>query len=121
MPEIRASAFFWGRKPVRLSAVPMLASMGCPYRCDFCIDWSSTYRPLPAERLATDLRFLTRRLPGTLHEGRSTTLPRFYRRAGARVLGRYAELLSPADLIPDLSPAPADHQAAPPHPQEPRK
>jgi radical SAM superfamily enzyme YgiQ (UPF0313 family) len=37
-----------------------------PYRCDFCIDWSSTYRPLPADRLTTDLRYLARHLPGTL-------------------------------------------------------
>ncbi|HJP77467.1 MAG TPA: radical SAM protein [Pseudonocardiaceae bacterium] len=66
MPEIRASAFFWGRKPLRLSAVPMLASMGCPYRCDFCIDWSSTYRPLSSDQLATDLRYLATHLPGTL-------------------------------------------------------
>jgi radical SAM superfamily enzyme YgiQ (UPF0313 family) len=66
MPEIRSSAFFWGRKPLLLSAVPMLASMGCPYRCDFCIDWSSTYRPLPAERLKADLRYLSQHLPGTL-------------------------------------------------------
>jgi radical SAM superfamily enzyme YgiQ (UPF0313 family) len=66
MPEIRSSAFFWGRTPLPLSAVPMLASMGCPYRCDFCIDWSSTYRPLPTERLATDLRYLSRNLPGRL-------------------------------------------------------
>jgi radical SAM superfamily enzyme YgiQ (UPF0313 family) len=66
MPEIRASAFFWGRRPLPLSAVPMLASMGCPYRCNFCIDWSSTYRPLPVDRLATDLRYLSRHLPGRL-------------------------------------------------------
>jgi radical SAM superfamily enzyme YgiQ (UPF0313 family) len=66
MPEIRASAFFWGRKPLLLSAVPMLASMGCPYRCDFCIDWSSTYRPLPADRLRADLQYLARHLPGRL-------------------------------------------------------
>ena len=66
MPEIRSSAFFWGRKPLRLSAVPMLASMGCPYKCDFCIDWSSTYRPLPTERLAADLRYLSKHLPGRL-------------------------------------------------------
>lgn len=66
MPEIRASAFFFNRKPLLLSAVPMLASMGCPYRCDFCIDWSSTYRPLSGERLAEDLRYLAKNLPGTL-------------------------------------------------------
>jgi radical SAM superfamily enzyme YgiQ (UPF0313 family) len=66
MPEIRASAFLGGRMRMPLSAVPMLASMGCPYRCDFCIDWSSTYRPLSTDRLATDLRYLSRHLPGTL-------------------------------------------------------
>ncbi|MFD1049465.1 radical SAM protein, partial [Kibdelosporangium lantanae] len=63
MPEIRASAFFWGRKPLLLSAVPMLASMGCPYRCDFCIDWSSTYRQLPTDRLSADLRYLATHQP----------------------------------------------------------
>ncbi|HEY7593994.1 MAG TPA: radical SAM protein [Actinophytocola sp.] len=66
MPEIRRSAFFWGRKRLPLSAVPMLASTGCPYRCDFCIDWSSTYRPLPAERLAADMHYVARHAPGTL-------------------------------------------------------
>jgi radical SAM superfamily enzyme YgiQ (UPF0313 family) len=66
MPEIRASAFFWRRKALLLSAVPMLASMGCPYRCDFCIDWSSTYRPLSGERLAADLRYLSTHMPGAL-------------------------------------------------------
>jgi radical SAM superfamily enzyme YgiQ (UPF0313 family) len=66
MPEIRASAFYWGRRRLPLSTVPMLASTGCPYRCDFCIDWDNPYRPLPAERLAADLRYLADRLPGTL-------------------------------------------------------
>jgi radical SAM superfamily enzyme YgiQ (UPF0313 family) len=66
MPEIRASAMYWGRRTLPLTAVPMLASLGCPYRCDFCIDWNSTYRVLPTERLATDLEFLRRTLPGTL-------------------------------------------------------
>ena len=66
MPEIRASAFFLGRRPLMLSAVPMLASTGCPYRCDFCIDWNSTYRPLSADRLAADLRYLSTHLPGRL-------------------------------------------------------
>ena len=66
MPEIRRSAFFWGRARLRLSAVPMLASMGCPYRCDFCIDWSSTYRPLSTEQLAADLSYISTNLPGNL-------------------------------------------------------
>ena len=66
MPEIRASAFYWGHRRLPLSTIPMLASTGCPYRCDFCIDWDNPYRPLPAERLAADLRYLADRLPGTL-------------------------------------------------------
>lgn len=66
MPEIRASAFYWGRARTRLSTVPMLASTGCPYRCDFCIDWDNPYREMPAERLSADLRYVADRLPGTL-------------------------------------------------------
>ena len=64
MPEIRASAFYRGvRHP--LSTIPMLASVGCPYRCDFCIDWNNSYREMAPERLAADLRFVARRLPGS--------------------------------------------------------
>ena len=40
MPEIRSSAFFRGIRH-GLTTIPMLASMGCPYRCDFCIDWDN--------------------------------------------------------------------------------
>ena len=58
MPEIRASAFFWGRRPLVLSTIPMLASMGCPYQCNFCIDWNNPYRALASDRLAADLRYL---------------------------------------------------------------
>jgi len=65
MPEIRASAFYWGKRPLFLSSVPMLASMGCPYQCNFCIDWNNPYRALSRDRLATDLRYLARHLPGT--------------------------------------------------------
>jgi radical SAM superfamily enzyme YgiQ (UPF0313 family) len=66
MPEIRASAFFWGRQPLALSTIPMLASMGCPYQCNFCIDWNNPYRALSRDRLAADLRYLAQHLPGTL-------------------------------------------------------
>ena len=38
------------------------------------------------------------------HEGTSTTLPAYYRRLGERMLGRFAELLSPEERTPDLSP-----------------
>ncbi len=66
MPEIRASAFFWGKWPLALSTIPMLASMGCPYQCNFCIDWNTPYRTLSRDRLAADLRYLTQHLPGTM-------------------------------------------------------
>lgn len=65
LPEIRASAFFWGKRPLGLSGIPMLASMGCPYQCNFCIDWNTPYRALSRDRLAADLRYLARHLPGT--------------------------------------------------------
>ena len=62
MPEIRASAFFggkWSLSPI----IPMLASMGCPYKCDFCTDWDNPYRILSTERLENDLRYLAQNYP----------------------------------------------------------
>ena len=63
MPEIRASAFFRGKRR-SLSTIPMLASVGCPYRCNFCSDWDRAYHDLPLDRLAADLRYVARHLPG---------------------------------------------------------
>src|SRR6185436_20453561 len=37
---------------------PMLASLGCPYTCPFCIDSTVPYQPLEYEPLKEDLRFL---------------------------------------------------------------
>ncbi|MFQ5958648.1 MAG: B12-binding domain-containing radical SAM protein [Alphaproteobacteria bacterium] len=65
LPEIAASAFVRGR-PVMTSLVPMLASVGCPYTCDFCTDWNSDYRVLPKDRLEADLRYLSVNLPRVL-------------------------------------------------------
>jgi radical SAM superfamily enzyme YgiQ (UPF0313 family) len=45
LPEIKASAFIGGRSH-RGSSIPMLASVGCPYGCDFCTDWDVPYRAL---------------------------------------------------------------------------
>lgn len=63
LPEIRASTF-WNGRPFPYSSIPMLASIGCPYSCDFCVDWRSEYRALPQDRLEADLRFAARVLPG---------------------------------------------------------
>jgi hypothetical protein len=41
-----------------LRVVPMLASLGCPYTCSFCIDSEVPYQALDAEEMKADLRFL---------------------------------------------------------------
>lgn len=63
LPEIRTSAFVKGR-PYPGSVIPMLASMGCPYSCNFCIDWNTRYRVLSSDRLASDLQYVARYFPG---------------------------------------------------------
>ena len=64
MPEIKASAFSRGRSPYISTSVPLLASVGCPYTCNFCTDWNSPYALMPLDRLEEDLRYLSQRLPG---------------------------------------------------------
>ncbi|MGH9146769.1 MAG: B12-binding domain-containing radical SAM protein [Vicinamibacterales bacterium] len=66
MPEIRKSAFLWSKRRYFMTTVPMLASVGCPYNCNFCIDWDNPYRLLPLDRLAADLRFVSTDLRGVL-------------------------------------------------------
>ena len=46
------------RKAPALKLVPMLASLGCPYTCSFCIDATVPYQPLDLDVLKDDLRFL---------------------------------------------------------------
>lgn len=46
------------RKAPLIKIVPMLASLGCPYTCSFCIDAEVPYQPLEYEVLQEDLRFL---------------------------------------------------------------
>jgi hypothetical protein len=65
MPEISASVFRRGR-PMLTSMVPILSSLGCPYSCDFCIDWNSNYVPLSRERLRADLEYLAAHYPQAL-------------------------------------------------------
>jgi len=63
LPEIRAAAFD-GPLPNRTSVISLFGSVGCPYTCNFCTDWNSTYVPLPSDQLASDLKFASRRFPG---------------------------------------------------------
>jgi hypothetical protein len=65
MPEIAVSAFAQG-KPVWSSMVPLLSSVGCPYTCDFCVDWRNNYTLLPGDRLEANLNYLSRRWPGVM-------------------------------------------------------
>lgn len=63
LPDIRRSAFLSGR-PHRGSIIPMMTSIGCPYTCDFCVDWDTPYRALALEPIVEDLEFASRELPG---------------------------------------------------------
>jgi len=65
MPEIRISNFWRGR-PYFLALIPLLTSMGCPYSCDFCVDWDNPYVLLPLERLEADLCFILENFPEAL-------------------------------------------------------
>lgn len=45
-------------KAPTIKIVPMLASLGCPYSCSFCIDSTVDYQALNVEQMKDDLRFL---------------------------------------------------------------
>ena len=64
MPEIRTANFFRGR-PYPGTFIPILASLGCPYTCNFCTDWNNKYRPLSNDRLLADLEYVSQNFPGT--------------------------------------------------------
>jgi len=50
-------------KAPTLKIVPMVASLGCPYTCSFCIDSEVDYRPLATDQVTEDLRFLGQKMP----------------------------------------------------------
>ena len=46
------------KKAPFLKFIPMVASMGCPYTCSFCIDSTVPYQPLDFQSMKKDLQFL---------------------------------------------------------------
>ena len=63
LPYIIKSSVTEGRPPYAAN-IGLLSSVGCPYTCDFCVDWSSRYISIAGERLRADLQFIARRFPG---------------------------------------------------------
>ena len=64
MPEVRAASFLRGTKPYFASMIPLLASLGCPYTCNFCTDWNNPYSVLPPDQLEADLKYVSSSYPG---------------------------------------------------------
>ena len=62
MPEIKIASFYNGR-PSLTSVVPLLSSIGCPYTCNFCVDWNSKYSLRSKESLWRDLQYLSQNYP----------------------------------------------------------
>ncbi len=63
LPYIIKSSVTAGRPPYAAN-IGLLSSVGCPYTCDFCVDWSSRYVSIAGDRLRADLQFIARRFPG---------------------------------------------------------
>jgi hypothetical protein len=63
LADVERAAFVGGRR-TPATTVPLLASVGCPYTCDFCIDGRRRYASLDAGALRDDLVELGRRHPG---------------------------------------------------------
>ncbi len=51
------------KAPTGIKAVPMVASLGCPYTCSFCIDSEVDYQPLDPREIRDDVRFVVEKMP----------------------------------------------------------
>jgi hypothetical protein len=62
-PDVDSATLIGGRH-WGISVVPLLASTGCPYGCDFCVDWNNPYIARSSDELQADLVYASRTLPG---------------------------------------------------------
>jgi len=62
--DVKKSAAAFGRFSYISTVIPMVASIGCPYTCDFCSDWDTPYSMMPADELEADLIFASEKMPG---------------------------------------------------------
>jgi hypothetical protein len=66
LPGVRARWKFVAEtlaKAPTIKIVPMLASIGCPYTCSFCIDSTVDYHAFEVDEMRQDLRFLQQVMP----------------------------------------------------------
>jgi hypothetical protein len=63
LPYIRKSSLTEGRPPLAAN-IGLLSSVGCPYTCNFCVDWDKPYISIAGDQLRTDLQFIAKRFPG---------------------------------------------------------
>ncbi len=63
LPHILKSSLTEGRPPYAAN-IGLLSSVGCPYTCNFCVDWDRPYISIAGDRLRTDLQFIAKRFPG---------------------------------------------------------
>ena len=63
VPHILKASLTEGRPPYAAN-IGLLSSVGCPYTCDFCVDWDKPYISIAGDRLGADLRFIAARFPG---------------------------------------------------------
>ncbi len=63
--EIQTAAFVGGRQ-LRTTAISLLASLGCPYQCDFCSEWKTAHVSFDTGRVRRELETISRRYPGAI-------------------------------------------------------
>ena len=63
LPHILKSSLTEGTPPYAAN-IGLLSSVGCPYTCNFCVDWDRPYISIAGEQLRADLQFIAKRFPG---------------------------------------------------------